>query len=52
MSNEIQNKNINLKQWADGNEPPFNPEMEVEITHIHTEATSPYLDLSTQLIPG
>ncbi len=31
MSNEIQNKNINLKQWADGNEPPFNPEMEVEI---------------------
>ena len=31
MSNEIQNKTVNLKQWQDGNEPPFNPEMEVEI---------------------
>ena len=26
MSNEIQNKTVNLKQWQDGNEPPFNPE--------------------------
>ena len=31
MSKEIQNKTVNLKQWQDGNEPPFNPEMEVEI---------------------
>ena len=31
MSNEIQNKTINLRQWEEGNEPPFNPEMEVEI---------------------
>ena len=31
MSNEVQNKTINLRQWEDGNEPPFNPEMDVEI---------------------